>query len=446
MANVVQLSDGTTTLTLSSGDFMVRRHPVQAPAPQTVAALGGSGEQANTPYDLGDVTETLELLIQGSDVADVQSNVRAIQTLLEVGQRRQNTGMGNRLFLIVQLAGEASAWRSEILSARLVLDDASDQLARLKVEGALIVTRRFFWEANTETQLSMSSSETTTPATTVVLYNNDDATAAATNYIHIASTQVTGVLPAPLRLRITNAEVSAVGWQDFYIANTVFCDPSNFDPFLLGSEAAGGATFNWATNSDEVAFRWSLSDARLTDLAGQYVRIVVAFADASNNVYLRPEIQATTLQIPLYVGKQVLCNAGELFDIGSVPIPPGGHNLLGTDLDLVIRAQLIGGGTLVCDFAQLTPGGRGVFTRWTQLGFQTASGEGIEDNGPEGTIYYFDGSRRWPIVRKYGGPVYVWPNRTNRLRVLFRTSNWDSGAVGKKMNAIAYYRPRRLDV
>lgn len=426
---------------------MVMRHPVQSPSPTSSnAVIGGSGDQGLTPFEWSHVSETLDLLIQGSDVADVQSNVRAIHTLLEAGQRRQQTGMGSRLYLIVQLAGEASAWRSEILSGRLVLNNASDQLARLKVEAALIVTRRAFWEANSETQLSMTSSETGTPGTTVVLYNNDDATAAATNYINIAAAQVTGALPAPLRLRITNAEVSAVGWQDFYIGNYVFADPENIDPFLLGSEAAGGATFAWATNTDDVAFRWSLSDARLTDLAGRYYRIVVALADADSDVYLRPEIQATTLQIPLYVGKQVLCNAGELFDIGAVPIPPGGFNTLGTDIDLVIRAQKIGGGTVICDFAQLTPSGSGLFTKWTQLGFSAPNGEGIEQNGPEGTIYFWDGSRRWPVVRQYGGPIHVYPGMVNRLRVLYRTSTWDSGAVGKKMNASAWYRPRRADI
>lgn len=445
MAHSISLSDGVTTVALNSGDYSVTRYHPQTPSPGTNLNQQGAGDYALNPYNYQDVTESIDLLIQGSDIADLQGNVRAIQTLLETGRRRQGSGMGARLFLIVQWSGEAAAWRSEVPAGRLLLDDAGFQVSRLKVEATLMVTRRYFWEANSETQLSMTSSETTVAATTVVLYNDDDASSVATNYINIAAAQVTGALPTPVRLLLTNAEVSALGWSDFYIANTVFCDPANYSGFLRGSVAVSGATHAWATNPEEAAWRWNLTDAALTRLGGRYFRVILALSSASSNVYFRPEVQATTLGLTLYKGKQVLGNAGDLYDLGAVPIPPGGYNLVGTDIDLVIDVQKVGGGTVIADFASLMPAQQGCFVKLTQLGFSTPTDEGIELNGPEGTVYYVSGALHWPIVRQEGGPLFLWPGIINKLRVLYRTSDW-SGAVGKKLNAQAFVRERRLDI
>jgi hypothetical protein len=445
MAHAYTLTvEGQTPISLTSGQYIVTRYSMKSPTVKEHGLPTEDSDYSLHPFSWNAVTDSIELLIKGATIAEVQEGVAALRTALEYGRRRQSTGMGPRVFVTVQWSGETATWRSEILTGRLLLTNVGDQVSRLAVEGVLTVRRRFYWEDNVEVALEMTSSETSSPAETVVLYNDDDATPAATNYIDIAGTELEGSLPTPLRLRITNAEVSALGWQDFYIANTVFNTPASFDPFLLGSEATGGATHAWATNPEEVAFTWTLSTSKLTKLAGRYYRILLACDSASANVFMRPVIVDTLIGLILYKGKQVLASTGDLFDIGSVPIPPGGFDTAGTSVSLSIMVQKIGGGTVICDFVQLTPAGEGLFRKWTQLGYLTENGDSIEDDGPDGSLYLVDASGdHFPIVRGYNRPLVVWPGVQNRLRVLFREGSF---TAGRKLNAKAWVRKRRMDI
>jgi len=264
--------------------------------------------------------------------------------------------------------------------------------------------------------------------------------------VHFASTAVEGVLPAPLRLQVINASGVALSWRDFHIANTVFCDPANFDPFLLGSEAAGGASFTTALSTEVTAYRWTLSDARLTDLAGRYYRILLAFSTATANTYLRVVVEAEVggTQITLYQSKLILMATETLVDVGAVPIPPGGYDLLGTSINVRINVLRAGGGSYNLDFAQLTPGGNGLYRKWVQLGFTTGNGGAIEDDGISGQLYWTGGTTHWPIVRGQASPIYVWPGIINRLRILYRETT--GFFTGRQSSVKCFYRPRRLDV
>jgi hypothetical protein len=356
--------------------------------------------------------------------------------------------------LVNQLAGEATAWRSELLAARLTFRDASDQIPRLVVEASLLITRRYYWEANSETQLQLTSSETTTPATSATFYNNDDSVAAATNYVHIAAAQVTGSLPAPLRLRITNTDSSFLSVRNVHIANTVFNDPATFDPFLLGSEADGGAAVTWAVGTESLGWRWessgadgALTNARLADLGGRYFRILLAISSGSTDVYYRPLLEAQPGVVPteLYPGKLIAGGSSELIDIGSVPIPPAGYDVLGAGVALRVNVMKTGGGSLTLDFAQLTPAGEGLYRKWSLSNYGIDVNESIEDDGIEGRLYatHADGLH-YPIVRGQGSPILVWPGVANRLRILLDTaSGW---TPGQELSASAWMRPRRLDI
>lgn len=443
MAHVIEITDGVTTVQLNSGAITATRYAPQSAPPQ-FGATETAGELGLTPYEYGNVAEGIELFIQDSTIAAVQTHVANIRKILESGKMRQTAGVGDRAFLQVQYEGEANKWRSEILIGRLILDDAADQISRLKITGLLSVTRRYYFERHDEVQLSMTSSETTTAATTAVIYNNDDADPTKTNHVLFAAAQITGQLPAPLRLRVTNAEASALSWREFFIGNYTFSPL--LVGFNLGSSATGGATHTWANNNREIAWVWPLSNATLTRLAGRRYRVLLALSVASDDVRYRPEFQATSFGFPLEIGKEMLGANGRLFDVGALNMPPGGDNLNGTDCSVAISVLKIGtpgGGTVTADFMQITPAGEGLYRRWEQKGFQTAVGDGIEDNGPDGTVYYTDGTVRWPIIAGYGTPIHVWPNRDNKLRILMRESNF---TAGRKMNVRAWFRPRRSDI
>lgn len=456
MAHAFSLSDGTNTSNLNNGSTVqALRYPIQSPSPQQWAQTGTTGDWGNLPSEWANVTESFDLLLdfRSSTLAAMQTAAQGIVRLTNAAMQRQVTGVGPRVFLIAQLDGESEAWRSEILSARLTWEDAADQFGRKVMRGTLSLTRRYFWETNAETQLSMTSSATSPAATTVTLYSNDDATPSQTNYINIASNQVGGALPAPLRLRINNNTGGSLNWRNIHIANTVFCDPANFDPFLLGSEAESGATRTWGESTERLGWRWEsaagggpLTDARLADLGGRYYRVLLARSSGDSNVYYRliVELQPGTVPVEAYRGDLVPGGSSELIDLGAVPIPPAGYDLQSSGIALRVNVLKAGGGSVGVDFVQLTPAGYGLYRKWTQIGFATGNGDGIEDDGPEGRLYYTDGSLHYPVVRGQAAPIYVWPGVQNRLRVLIdEATGW---TAGRQLTAQAWVRARRTDI
>ncbi len=440
MANVFSLTDGTTTIQLNSGDILTESYPIAEPGIdlQEIAGTESGGTVVNAP--LRNVTESIDVVLTNN----ARSNLNVIERMFDLARQRQRDNAGPRVYIQVSI-DEANTWRSEVLAGRVSLEHAPDQLWRNRVRATLHITRRYYWEGP-ETQLKLTSSANSTPTTSpVTLYNNDDATATQTNWIGIASSQVTGVLPAPIKLKLTNAELSALNYSEFFIANNVFSDPTGMDPFLLGTEAAGGATFSWSSSSQVTAYTWDLASTLLADTAGRYFRVLAAFSSASTGVYLQPVVLFGVggLYIDIYVGGEVYHNGEELVDLGAVPLPPGGYNPNTATVALAIRARKSGGGSLTLDFVQLTPTGHGIYRRVRQLGFAMESNDALVDDGIEGLVYGEEpDSDRLPVMRGLNAPIHVWPNRTQRLRVLARES---SGFVaGRKFTAQIWYRPRRL--
>lgn len=443
MAHTIRITDEAAmdTVNLNSGAITSTRFAPQSPAPQTGNAAI-SGDYGLLPFERADVTESIELFIQETTIAAVQSARASLGRLEERARLRQFTGTGPRVFLEVQYDGEAIMWRSEILIMRTTFPHAGEQISRLKLDAVLTLTRRYFFETSSEVALNMTSGETTVAASTAVVYNNDDAVAATTNWFSIAAAQLPGNLPAPLRLRLTNADAAAQSWREFYITNYVHSTPGSIDPIRRGSETIDGATFAWATNTEETAWAWDLSDTTLGHLAGKEYRILIALFSSSADVMYRPVLRYSSIQIPITAATQIKGASGDLYDIGAVKFP-GDLGSLGTDISLAINVQKPGGGSVDMDFVQISPAGRGLFRRIEQLGFQVANGWGIEDNGPEGSVYATDGTRRYPYVTGYDQPIHVWPNQQNLLRVLFRESDF---TPGRKLNVKAWVRPRRMDI
>lgn len=447
----VRLTDGTTTVNLNSTS------PVQGctyfPSPPDAAAEGWAEE----------VSETCEVLLIGTAAA-VRATVNSIERLFETARQRRESGSGARLYVEYQAVTGDTYYRSEILYGRLVWSEApaarrlGDTTPRVQV--AIHWTRRHFWEYActsggdyTPIAIALTSSANGSPVTTpVTLYSNDDATAAQTNWIGIANTQVIGTLPAPIKLKLAQADATSRAWRNFYLANNVFSDPTGMDPFLLGSEAEGGTpdASSWATAIDHSQndWVWHIPDAQLADLAGRYWRALIAFSVTDGGGwYARADIAAESGGVyqTLWEGDEVYISSTGLYDLGAMPIPPGGYDTGAGNIALkvTVRAGSSGNGTV--DFVQFTPTQPGMFRKIVQLGYTTPQNDLLVDDGPEGLTYYEDGSTgaHYLIMRAEGEPLHVWPGITQRLRVLVAGSTW---TAGWKLTAQAWYRPRFITV
>ena len=129
MAHLVSLTDGTTTISLADGSScFIERYTPRAPelsvteGATPATSSGGSGQPVDA-VTYRNVTEAADLFLRSSTTALLQTLVRSIEAMLEKAHRRQRLGVGPRVFWQVQLDGEAAAWRSEILTGRLVLDE-----------------------------------------------------------------------------------------------------------------------------------------------------------------------------------------------------------------------------------------------------------------------------------------------------------------------------------
>jgi len=441
---LIRLAHGNTYVNLNTSPVYTTGHTLTGPNLEQQSVTAGRDKQNLAVPSWRNATETLELLITGATASAIKATVRSIETMLDNARQSARTWRGSRIYLEVQTTADSNYWRSEILAGKLELEKPLDAIALGHIEGRLILTRRFYWEGQ-RTALQLSTEANPTPSTAErILHLTDDATAGQRNYINIAAAQITGVLSAPIELQLRNNEESSKAWRNYYVSNTVHMDPDNLDPILRGSEAEDGATNNWSGDDEELSHVWMLTAAQTEDIAGQYCRLL-AWVTSAPNAYLRAAVTwHTLLFLPIAMAPmQRYVDGGGIWDLGAVPIPPGGYSEGAVDVGIAILGQKSGGGSLTIDYVHLMPAGYGLYRHVRQLGFNVPSTYAFVDDGPEELVYLrrVSDSAIAPIMQPYGTPLMLWPAAQNRLRVMISGST-----KGDSVGAQAWYRPRRISI
>lgn len=451
MAHIYSLTDGTTTITLdqANGIMVTGGDILTAPEISTrelSTEMADGGEIPGATYR--NVTQTIELLFIGSSTADLQSLARSIEALLQTARRRQQQSVGARVYLQVRLDGEASTWRTEILNGALRFSEAAlQQWISKRPEAQLIVTRRFFWEGpEKELQLSANGQSAATGGRTI-----DNASG---NWLQIASSEVGGVLPCPVRLELTNANAGSVGYRNFYIANNAFSDPANFPHILEGENRKSGSgtitadatcsdgNYNNYSFTNTGAMNWTLTAALLRDTNGRWARVLARFFGWSGtNIYVQLQIRDSTNVSILYAGDEVkLPNSygTQIIDLGAVPLPPGGFYTLYAVQTLTLVVRATGAASVQLDFMQLTP--LDSYRQFAQRGMLITAGGTITDNNIEGIIH----AGGVPIYSPKAGPLMVYPGVLQRIYILQDTGS--ASDIAQTFTVRAYIRERRLTV
>mgnify|MGYP000939420027 CR=1 FL=1 len=430
-AHVFSLTDGTTTVTLDeSNGFIVTGFVLDAPEVTTREVAQENVDGAELPgVAYRNVTRTLDLLLKGASTSALQTLARSIDALLVSAHRRQRTGKGPRVYVQIQLDSEASTWRSEILTGRLRMsDEALQQWIGKKVEAQLFITTRFYWEGpETELQLSANGQSAATGGRSV-----DNA---SNNWVQIASSQVGGVLPTPVKLTLTNNSGGSVTYRNLFLAVNAFSDAANFSHTI-----AGGAYSSYSfTNTGST--QWTLASSLLQDTQGRWFRLLVRFSGWSGtDIYIKPTLRDGSGLVPLWEGDEVkLGTSGTYFvDLGALPLPVGGYQTAWGQMVLFWSVRATGSATIQVDRIQLTPLDS---YRWlVQRGLAIANGGAITDDNIEG-ITHAGGS---PIYSPKTGPLFVFPGVLQRIYVLQDTGS--ASATGTSFSVRAYIRERRLSV
>jgi len=409
-----------------------------------VASIRDGGEIPLTTRR--NVTETAELVIVAASKTVLQANVRAIETMLLNAERRQRWGAGGRVYLQMTVDGESGEWRSEVLAGRLELSPDSMQMwANSKITARLHLTRRFYWESTTLSELSISTATNTTPATGGVTVYVDHDSSGKDNYIQIADTQVTGSIPGPAKILLQNTSGGSVAYDWWHLSNNAFDSPTTFDPFLMGTESDGGQKFTWsaAVTHDAAAFAWDLGATRLGVMAGQYWRALATFTGyPAWGMYIRANLcyKVGSLIIDLWNGEEILMDSRKVQDLGAIPMPTDTGS---SELYFVLSVRCSIASNATVDFVQLQPAYE--YRKLYQSGFSMADDDAVVDDGIEGATYFLDTTTddHWPIYVAYHRPIYLYPGVTQRVRVLNDANGW---TAARTLTAQVWYRPRRLTV
>lgn len=453
MAHALSITDGTTTVSLSTSNILLLNYVPVAAEMQDTAQFVTGGDGGEVLPMFSNVTETIEIMFENSSKTALQAQVNSINQLLYLAKHRQTKRTGSKVYLLFTVDGDSDTYRSEVLSGRLELgEDAMRHYANIKVQARLYVTRRYYWEDNSETELQLSKSNVSATTGGVTIYNHDDSGTGQDNWVQIAAAQVDGDLPAPLRLTMTNNSGATQNYSSFYIGTNAFSDPANFTHIIEGEDAISGGTVtsdsSCSGGSKLVNSSWTgtnlvqlpLEDTQLQKTDGRWFRLIMRLADLTSSCYITPQIRDGNGLITLYSGNEVLINSdASLVDLGAVPLPPSAANVSWSDMVLTLSMRAVSTAGIQIDFVCLMP--TDSYATFKQLGYGIPNNGVVTIDGIEGAIH----SAGFPIYSAPMPTVWVYPNKLQRL-IFLHDETTGPPDIDNTFSVRAYYRKRRLTI
>ena len=409
----LQLTDGTTTVTLSG-----------------TSPVTGCTYFPNTPERKGgmysDVTETAQVVLAGT-AANIRTTVNSIERLLEQAALRQAGGTTPKVYVNYAPVSE-TAHRSEVLEGRVIWD-TNPGLRRLgdtnpTVRIGVIWRRRFYWEG-AETSLGTATTINNGPSGNTLTYNS-----------------VTGSLPAPVRLTMTNPGAS-IATRRFYVANDVTNLFATTDQFLY--VAGGSESVTWSGSANHSNNLWTINvpTALAATLRGERYRVWAAFSSIPDNVYVRASVQTVISGVPNLgqAGGELLAsgnNGKQLMDLGALNMPPAGYIGTSAVFSIVLSFYAGFGGSATLLWVMIAPAHTTLDLR--QAGYNIATNQAVVHDGIEG-VDYLSLASKYPGIERTG-ELLLYPGQQNKLRLL-----WDEGNTfnaARQLSVAGVYRPRRL--
>ncbi|MGB2787859.1 MAG: hypothetical protein WBC13_00855 [Dokdonella sp.] len=430
MPHTLSLTDGTTTVSL------------------TTSGIALTNYTPNTPKNGAAITEPIRVLFYGDTTADMQGKINAIERLFSIAERRLMSGAGARVFLQFQPIGDATNWRSEVLSGTVMLDkDALTAFGQAKLEAEIVVVRAPYWEgARTQIPLTNPNGTNNTAGLTI---NNG-----STNYADIGAASVVGALPAPLEVRLRNTSGASRGYRGFHIATNTFAqtvdhhiegeERTNGRPTLAVTGASGGSVVV-VENTTPIDIAFTLPAAMLSAYTGRWARLLVrctSLYGGGQTLYGWAQVYDNTGFSPIYRTPAItLSNTQIMQDFGMIPLPPGGANG-GNWAAMTLRLWFKGGATLSVgvDYLAFAPAEDRFYRYFVQRGMVVLNNDWLVDDGIEGQQYLIEAGANHPIYATMTPPAYVVPATNQRLYV------WQEGSGVRAdwtMQVQAFYRPRR---
>lgn len=442
MAIALAITDGTTTISLSG----------------TSPVLGCTFFPQTSQYRNGEwqpVTEDAEVNLRGTAAA-IRSTVASIEMLLQAAIRRQETGVGDKVYVTFAPLSE-TAYRSEITDGRVVwstdpgLRRLGDTNPTVRID--VIWTRAPGWDGDL-TQISLSANGQAASTSARTITNNP----ANGNWVQMAAAQVAGDMPTPVMLELTNTVGSSQAYRKLFVNVNAYSDPANLVHYLQGEAVISGGTptvdatcsggnyLAITSSASPATYQWTLPAADMQRTKGRRARIVSRTIRIQGAVYVQPQILDSAGAQVLWTGDEIaIANTSSddtLQDLGVVPLPPGGYgaSYAAHRLGLVFR----GVSNVDLDVLQLTMVDS--YRRFDLNSLSVANNAALVLDGVEGRNYISASSVWTPLATSFGGPIMLQPNTLQRIHVLYEIAATAGVPITGTFGTKAYYRPRRLTV
>lgn len=461
MAHVVQLTDGTTTITLTSSPYAVNRYEMSTTQVSVQEVPSRDLRNRFKGAEYGAITDQIRVFIQGTTPADAQAKFDDIERMLQSAFRSTNIPTAPEVTLKVQMSSDSSSWRSHVFFGTIQPDrDMFQSLPQSKIEATISITRDVF--RGTLTQLSLSNTHGS--GTAVTVYNHEDSTHRNSATI---TTTIAGSLPAPVKLRLKNSSGGSLPFKNVYFGVNSHSDPANLDHIIEGEDSLYGTTVVSSTSSGgnhktstaselsytNTVFAWTLDSTFLSRAKGESFIMLARFKGTPpDDCVIASQVGTydSPLFIPTWKGKEILVeNFEELVNLGPVPLP-GPKYIAGTNYSygVGIGARSLAGGskTLTLDYILLLPA-----DNWANMKQASSllmlNNEYVVMDDIEGEFVYQKGSPNYEklhVFSKVGPRMHVTPGVTNKIYCAWE--NLSAATIDLTCSLEAWYEPRRITI
>ena len=158
----ITITDGTMTKTLTSSPFQVMKY---LPNPPT---------NIDSIADDATVTETIEVSLLDGSTMNNNLEVNDIEELFTQAVNVQNDPTLDKVYITMKNSAGGTVYRSEILAGYVDRDEETLRVGYWDDDTQIVVihiTRRYYWETNSEVQLTLSNHLDTENTTGLTIYN-----------------------------------------------------------------------------------------------------------------------------------------------------------------------------------------------------------------------------------------------------------------------------------
>jgi hypothetical protein len=413
------------------------------------------------PLTASDIDQTVsdraDVWVKASDLS---SMVAAIDKAFAYA--REHANRLDHAWLWFAIDETSPVYRTRLLDG-LCLQDSQILRRYAAARGNLHLTfeRAGYWEGpEAAITLSNPSGSGTTGVTVYNRWDDDEV-----NYVEMADDQITGNLPTPLRLQITNNFNDAAGVGSVWVGHNAQSGPETFMPTLEAEDSTGGtpgadvfcsngskSDYTLASDGETLMFTWTLTAAQMQACNGRYFKVLMRFAASAGvtSVGFRPYIYYGSI-VPLWRGPLVRFGssyARVIRDLAVLQLPPWLDTFTDlSDLTLRLYGKRPAGisTTISLDYLYLLPVES---YRMFEINGAVEYLSAIVDDGPLGQVYSQNGSaaaRKADIVA-YGSPIMVQPGLLQRLYFIAHSEMGNLSEISRTLSIKAWYRPRRLSV